>query len=190
MRAQTIILTTSAIFALSIGVAEAGQCTSEIDSLSKVLAAKDAGSGPTSTGSVTSGQHPPTTAMSQADQETTASRAAAESSKPQHPPTIAMNKEAAGAHASAADQPARQQHPPTAAMNQATAGTAASGQDAQRQTAGQPTAAQRAQGALPGGRDVASASAALNRARGFDASGQEAQCIDAVRQAKQLLDRG
>jgi len=67
-----------------------------------------------------------------------------------------MNKEAAGAHASAADQPARQQHPPTTTMNQATAGTAASGQDARRQTAGQPTAAQRAQGALPGGRDVAS----------------------------------
>jgi hypothetical protein len=69
MKAKTIILTTSAMFALAIGMAEAGQCTSEIDSLSKVLATKDAGSGPTSTGSVTSGQHPPTTAMSQADQE-------------------------------------------------------------------------------------------------------------------------
>jgi hypothetical protein len=75
------------------------------------------------------------------------------------------------------------QHPPTAAMGAATGGSAASPQDVQRQTAGQPTAAQ-SQGAATGS-DKSAASAALDRARTLDQQGKEAECMDAVRQAKQ-----
>ena len=76
------------------------------------------------------------------------------------------------------------EHPPTAAMNAATQGSAASPQDVQRQTSGQPTAAQQAQGAS--GHDGQTASSALEQARTLDKAGQEAQCMDAVRRAKQL----
>jgi hypothetical protein len=61
-----------------IGWAAAGQCTSEIDNLAKVFAARDAGSGPTAGAAGSSaGQHPPTSAMSQADQGGAASATAA-----------------------------------------------------------------------------------------------------------------
>src|ERR1700680_2687385 len=69
MKTTTFILGTCALLALPIESAGAGQCTSEIDNMAKVLTAQDAGSGPTAgtTGSGV-GQQPPTAAMSQADQ--------------------------------------------------------------------------------------------------------------------------
>jgi hypothetical protein len=58
----------------------------------------------------------------------------------------------------------------------------------QSQTRGGPTAAQQAEGARrPASEHLASAQAALEQARSFDRSGQEAQCMDAVERAKQFV---
>ena len=176
------ILASCAFLVLPIGTAVAGQCSSEIQSLSRILASKDAGSGPTASGTVNPGQHPPTAATSAADTSTAASNAAAKSNQPQHPPTAAMNT-AASSLGTDTTKP-REEHPPTAAMNEATKGSAASPQDVQRQTSGQPTAAQQAQGS--GGPDTPSASALLEQARGFDKAGQEGRCMDAIQQARRL----
>jgi hypothetical protein len=190
MKTITFLLGTCALLALPIEIAAAGPCTTEIDSLSKLFAARDAGAGPTAgAAGSTTGQHPPTAAMGAADPSTAASSAAAESARPQHPPTAAMNEATQGGAAPA--QPggtAREQHPPTAAMNQATQGGATSPQDVQSQTRGGPTAAQQTEGARrPASEHLASAQAALEQARSFDRSGQEAQCMDAVARAKQFV---
>jgi hypothetical protein len=183
---SAIIVGTCALLALQVGTASAGPCTGEIESLSKILASRDAGSGPTAGATANPGQHPPTAAMTQADPSTTASATAAKSNQPQHPPTAAMNTAATNlaTDPAAAGKP-RAEHPPTAAMNQATQGSAASPEDVQRQTSGRPTAAQQAQGASPGASKTA-ASAALEQARNFDKTGEEARCMDAVQQAKRL----
>jgi hypothetical protein len=171
-------------------VAEAGQCTAEIENVTKLLASRDAGSGPTAGGaaSTTIGQHPPTAAMGAADPSTAASSAAAESGRPQHPPTATMNEATrGGGPSSQAGGAAREQHPPTAAMGQATQGGAASPQDVQSQISGGPTAAQQAEGARrPASENLAAAQAALNEARGFDQSGKESECMDAIQRAKRL----
>ena len=137
------------------------RCRTLHESLSKILAAKDAGSGPTAT--TNPGQHPPTAAMSAADPSTTASTTAAKSNQPQQPPTAAMTSAATNLDTSTSAAKPREQHPPTTAMDQAAHGSAAAG--------------------APGKAD---ASAALERARNFDKAGQEAQCMDAVQQAKKL----
>jgi hypothetical protein len=157
---SALMLASSAFLALQLGTAAAGPCTGEIESVSKILAAKDAGSGPTAT--TNPGQHPPTAAMSAADPSTTASTSAAKSSQPQQPPTAAMTSAATNLDTSASAAKQREQHPPTAAMDQAAHGLAA------------------------GASGKADASAALERARNFDKAGQEAQCMDAVQQAKKL----
>jgi len=180
---SAIILTSCALFAVSMGTATAGPCTGEIDSVAKILAAKDAGQGPTSGNTAGAGQ-PPTSAMSKADSSTAASSAAAKSGQPQQPPTAAMTSAATNLPTGTTEK-GDKEHPPTAAMNTATQGGAASPQDVQRQTSGQPTAAQQAQGASSG-RDGQTASSALEQARTFDKAGQEAQCMDAVRRARQL----
>jgi len=178
------------LVALPMATAEAGQCTAEIENVTKLLASRDAGSGPTAGGaaSTTVGQHPPSAAMGAADPSTTASSAAAESGRPQHPPTATMNEatRGGGSTSSAGTRP-REQHPPTAAMGQATQGSAASPQDVQSQTRGGPTAAQQAEGARrPASEKMAAAEAALNEARGFDQSGKESECMDAIQRAKRL----
>jgi hypothetical protein len=189
---STIFLTSCALLALPVGTAAAGPCSGEIDSVAKILASKDAGQGPTAGNTANAGQHPPTTAMSQADSSTAASNAAAKSNQPEHPPTAAMTSAATnlptGSAAKGEATKGDKEHPPTAVMNKATEGSAASPQDVQRQTSGQPTAAQQAQGASgrPGQHDGQTASAALEQARTFDKAGQEAQCMDAVRHARQL----
>jgi hypothetical protein len=132
MLGKSFILGSCALITLTVIAAQAGPCTGEIESLTKTMASKDAGSGPTSGSGGTVGSGTP----------------------------------AAG------------QHPPTTAMSQATQGGAASPQDVRQQTAGQPTAAQQ-QGTI----DV---SAALARARDLDKQGKEAECMQAVQQAKQL----
>jgi hypothetical protein len=156
---STLMLASCAFLALQLGTAAAGPCTGEIEGVSKILAAKDAGSGPTAT--TNPGQHPPTAAMSAADPSTTASTKAAKSGQPEHPPTAAMTSAATNLDTKSATK-APQEHPPTAAMDQA------------------------ARGSTTGPSGKADASAALERARNFDKAGQEAQCMDAVQQAKKL----
>src|SRR6188508_181856 len=155
MKTITLLLGAGALAALSAGTAMAGPCTSEIDNVTKLLASKDAGAGPTAGGaSATTGQHPPSATMGAADPSTAASSAAAQSGQPQHPPT--------------------------AAMTQAMQGGAASPQDVQSQSRGGPTAAQQAQGMQrPASDNLAAVQAALSEARGFDQSGKEAECMDA-----------
>jgi hypothetical protein len=140
MKTRTFILASTALFALGVASATAGPCTVEIDSLTKTLAAKDAGSGPTS-GSV-------------------------------------------GTQSAA--RPA-DQHPPTALMGEEVQSKATSPEDVRRQTAGQPTAAQQGTtGAATEPSNILAASSALNRARALDQEGKEAECMEAVREAKQL----
>jgi len=187
MKRTALILASGSLLALSLSPAAAGQCGNEIDTFSKLLAAHDAGSGPTSgaPGSAM-GQHPPTSAMSQADQGGTASQQAAQSEKPQHPPTAVMNRETTGA-APSASPPSRESHPPTDVMNKETQGSAASSQDVQRQTQGQPTAAQQAQGQASLSRDKSRAMTALDEARAFDQQGKEAECVAALGRAKLMF---
>jgi hypothetical protein len=189
MKSSTFLFGACALLMLPTGAAVAGPCTTEIDSLTKLMASRDAGAGPTAgPAGTTSGQHPPTGAMGAADSSTAASSSAAQSAKPQHPPTAAMNEATQGGGASAQPGGAAQaQHPPTAAVNQATQGGAASPQDVQSQTRGGPTAAEQAEGARrPASDQLASSQAALEEARRFDRAGQETQCMDAIARAKQL----
>ena len=170
----------------ALGMAAAGQCTTEIENMTKLLASRDAGAGPTAgAASPTTGQHPPSAAMSAADPSTAASSAATESGRPQHPPTATMNQATQGGGApSQAGSSAGEQHPPTAAMSQAAQGGAASPQSQNR---GGPTAAQQAEGARrPGSENLAELQAALNEARGLDRSGKESDCMDAIQRAKRL----
>jgi len=166
---SVLLLGSCAFLALQIGTAVAGPCTAEIESLSKTLASTDAGAGPTAGATTNPGQHPPTTAMSQADPSTTASTSAAKSNQPQQPPTATMNTAATNLGTSGPSSKPREEHPPTAAMNQATQNQATQGA-----------------GASGGASGKAGASAALEQARTFDRAGQESQCMDAIRQAKKL----
>jgi len=189
MKTITLLLGVCALAALSAGAATAGPCTVEIDNVTKLMASKDAGAGPTAgAASATTGQHPPSATMGAADPSTAASSAAAQSGQPQHPPTATMNQAAQGSSPPA--QPgagAREQHPPTAAMSQATQGGAASPQDVQSQSRGGAAAAQQAQGARrPVSDNLASIQAALSEARSFDQSGKESECMDAITRAKRL----
>jgi hypothetical protein len=73
-------------------------------------------------------------------------------------------------------------------MKQQTEGKAASPDDVRRQTAGQPTAGQQGTtGAAAKSAPPAQASSALDRARALDQQGKESECMEAVREAKQLL---
>jgi hypothetical protein len=178
-----------ALAALSAETATAGPCTAEIDNVTKLLASKDAGAGPTAGGaSATTGQHPPSATMGAADPSTAASSAAAQSGQPQHPPTATMNQAVQGNSSLAqTGGGAREQHPPTATTSQATQGGAASPQDLQSQSRGGPTAAQQAQGPRrPVSDNLASIQAALSEARSFDQSGKESEGMDAIARAKRL----
>jgi|SRR5215813_10155525 len=183
MNARAFVLASCALLALPAS-AGAGQCTSEIEALSKVLIAHDAGSGPTPGAPSGTGQHPPTTAMSQADQGGAASAAAEQSGKPQHPPTAIMNRETTGSSTPSAPAESKQEHPPTAVMGRETQGSAASPEDVQRQNLGQPTAAQQAQGQIVESHSIAGAMNALERARLLDQNGKESECLSAVGMAK------
>jgi len=78
MKTNTFVLASVALFAFGAGSAIAGPCTMEIDNLTKTIAAKDAGSGPTSgpAGAAQSTARP-------SDQQ-------------QHPPGAIMGKETEG----------------------------------------------------------------------------------------------
>ena len=154
---------------LPAGSVGAGQCASEVENLAKILASRDAGSGPTTgaPGSNT-GQHPPTSAMSQADQGGIASATAAQSNRPQHPPTATMNREATGSTSSGGGVATQEQHPPTAVMNRESQGASSPGQGASSQ-------------------NMARAAAELERARVYDQHGKEADCLSAVEHIKVLM---
>lgn len=72
MKIPTFVLASAALLALGTSSAVSGPCTMEIENLTKSLAAKDAGAGPT-TGAAgaapstaqQSGQHPPSAIMGQ-----------------------------------------------------------------------------------------------------------------------------
>ena len=141
MKTISLLLGACTLAILPMGTAGAGPCTTEIENLTKLLASRDAGAGPTAgAASPTTGQHPPSASMGAADPSTAASSAAAESGRPQHPPTATMNQATQGGGTPSQTGSAREQHPPTAAMSQATV---------QSQNRGGPTAAQQAEGALP-----------------------------------------
>ena len=183
MTTRAFIVAGVALFALGVGPANSGPCTAEIDSLTRTLAAKDAGSGPTAGASGgaqsaprPSDQHPPTAAMSQATQgqatspqdvrsqtagQPTAAQQGTSGTAAQHPPSAAMSQATQGQMAPATTG----QHPPTAAMSEA-----AQSQAGPRRSAS----------------DTSEASSALSRARSLDEQGKEAECMEAVRQAKQL----
>jgi hypothetical protein len=189
MRRLTLLLAGCALLALPAAQAGAGQCGNELESMSRIMAAHDAGAGPTSgaPGSTTGmGQQPPTAAMTQADTSTEASRAAEQSDKTQHPPTARMNRETTGSTMPTYEVEKPEPHPPTAAMNQATSG-AASSQDVQRQTQGQPTAAQQPGKQIDFSHTLASAMASLEQARQFDRQGAETECLRALGEAKLML---
>jgi hypothetical protein len=183
MKTKTFILASVALSTLGVGSAMSGPCTTEIDGLTKTLAAKDAGSGPTpeasgQTAANPSNQHPPTAAMSQATQgqatssedvrrqtagQPTAAQQGTSGTGAQHPPTAVMSEATQGQTAPAT----LGQHPPTAAMSEAT----------------------RSQAAAPGPTGVGNtsdASIALGRARELDQQGKEAECMNAVQEAKHL----
>ena len=181
MNAKIFLLGSCAVLALGIGTAQAGPCSEQIDNMTKVLASKDAGSGPTSgagsasTTASPAGQHPPTTAMSQQTQGIATSPEDVRRQTAGQPPA---------AQQGAADS--RTEHPPTAAMSQATQGQA-SPPGGQPPTAAMSAAVQgqtTPQGAPA--MNTAEATAALDRAREFDRQGKEADCMSAIGEAKRL----
>jgi hypothetical protein len=94
-----------------------------------------------------------------------------------------------GTAAQTGEPPGQPQHPPTGRMGHATPGGAASPQDVQGQTRGEPTATQKAEGARrPEAEKLRLAQAALQRAREFDRSGQQPECMRAITEAKQFLE--
>jgi hypothetical protein len=80
------------------------------------------------------------------------------------------------------------QHPPTAVMTQETQGKATSAEDVRRQTQGQPTTAEQGAAGTAFGTDrMDQIHAALQRARSLDGQGKEADCMETVRNAKELI---
>lgn len=106
MKATGLILGSCALFAMQSGPAAAGPCTTKIDSLTKVLSAKDAGAGPTS--------------GSTASQSTTSSSG----ERAQHPPTAAMSEATKGQATSSEDVRRQMAGKPTAAEQKGTPGSA------------------------------------------------------------------
>jgi len=141
MNHPILMLASLALLSWIPSSANAGPCTTEIETVTKSLSAADAGSGPTLSPGTTRTQAP--------------------SSSGQHPPTEAMRRE--------------------------TEGKATSDQDVRRQTQGQPTAAEQARRGVATNDRMAEVNDALQRARAFDSQGKESECMDSVRNAKELL---
>jgi hypothetical protein len=184
MRTNAFILASVALFALGVSSTIAGPCTTEIDNLVKVITAKDAGSGPTPGASgatqsraVPPNEHPATAAMSEAAKGTATS---AEEARRQTAGQPTAAQQGTGG------PPA--QHPPTAAMSQATQGQTApitTGEHPPTAAMSEATRTQAAPPASTSSGNTGEASAALNRARILDQQGKEAECMEAVRQARQ-----
>ena len=179
MKTNAFILVNIAVCALGVSSVAAGPCTTEIDNLAKVLASKDAGSGPTPGASggthstAETSAHPPTAAMSEAAKGTATS---AEDVRRQTAGQPTAGQQGTGA------SPA--QHPPTAAMSQATQGQTApvtTGQHPPTAAMSEATRTQTAPPASTSSTSTGEASAALNRARMLDQQGKEAECMEALR---------
>ena len=181
MNTKMFVFANCAVLALGISAARGGPCSEQIDNMTKILASKDAGSGPT---------------------PGTGSTSTATSPAGQHPPTAVMGKETQGIATSPEDvrrqtagqPPASQQsttgssteHPPTASMGQATQGQAAP-PGGHPPTAATSSAVQsQMQPPAAGAVNTSEASAALDRAREFDRQGKEADCMNAIGEAKRL----
>ena len=184
MKTNAFILVNIAVCALGMSSVAAGPCTSEIDNLLKVLASKDAGSGPTPGASggthstVETSAHPPTAAMSQAAKETATS---AEDVRRQTAGQPTAGQQGSGGPAA--------QHPPTAAMSQATQSQTApvtSGQHPPTAVMSEATRSQAAPSPSAAVGNTSEASLMLNRARTLDQQGKEAECMEAVRQTRLL----
>jgi hypothetical protein len=185
---RAFVLGSCAALVLGVAAANAGPCTTEIESLSKTLASRDAGQGPTPGAAATTGtnapagQHPPTATMSQqtqgvatspqdvrqqnAGQPPAAQQGAttgAAGTGGEHPPTAAMDTQVQGQ-----TPPSTGGHPPTAAMSQAMPPQAAP------------------HGSVA---NTVDASAALERARTLDRQGKEADCMSAVAEARRLFGK-
>jgi hypothetical protein len=105
---KTFFLAGIAILAFGLGTATAGPCTTEIEALSKTLASRDAGSGPTSgaSGEASGGSHTAATPS-------------------EHPPTAVLGQEMKGKAASPEDVRRQTQGQPTAAEKAETGRAAA-----------------------------------------------------------------
>lgn len=179
MNAKALILASCAIFALA-STAQAGPCSEQIDGLTKVFASKDAGTGPTSgahsaqamTGQA--GQHPPTATMSEQTQGVATSPEDVRRQTAGQPP--AAQQQTTGT---------AKEHPPTAAMDQATQSQAAppGGPPA---TAAMSAATESQMPPRETATNTSEASTALERAREFDRQGKEADCMNAIGDAKRL----
>jgi hypothetical protein len=90
------LIVAGALLAVPMSSAAAGPCTTEIDNVSKLMAARDAGAGPTTGAGGTAGQQP-------------ADRPA------QHPPTEIIGRETQGKAASPQDVQSQTRGGPTAA---------------------------------------------------------------------------
>jgi len=171
MRTNTYLLVSVVALVASAGAAVAGPCTGRIDEVSKQLASRDAGSGPTSPGGSQMAQGEAVTSTGTIQGQGSAAGSSGPTATPRQVPKAG---EAAETQA-------------TPAMNMATQGRAASPSDARAQTQGQPTSAQIAQGEKASGPDhMRQAMAALDRARALDRDGKEADCMSAVQEADQL----
>jgi hypothetical protein len=169
MKPKVPLLLSAAFLVMGIGSAAAGPCTGRIDEISKLMASRDAGSGPTSTGSSQMGQGGAATSTS-----------AIQASPAGSPGVAATPREVP----KAGEAPKTEA---TAAMNAATQNRATSPSDVRAQTQGQPTSSQVAQGAKSINSDsMKQAMAALDRARTFDREGKEADCMSAAQEAGQL----
>ena len=172
MKTNAFILVNIAVCALGMSSVAAGPCTSEIDNLLKVLASKDAGSGPTPGASggthstVETSAHPPTAAMSQAAKGTATS---AEDVRRQTAGQPTAGQQGSGGPAA--------QHPPTAAMSQATQSQTApvtSGQHPPTAVMSEATRSQAAPSPSAAVGNTSEASLMLNRARTLDQQGRPA----------------
>lgn len=179
MNAKALVFAGCAVFALG-STAQASPCSEQIDSLTKVLASKDAGTGPTSgagsprTATGQAGQHPPTTAMSEQTQGIATSPEDVRRQTAGQPP--AAQQQTTGT---------AKEHPPTAAMDQAMQSQAAP-QGGPPATAAMSAATESQMPPRETATNTSEASIALDRAREFDRQGKDAECMDAIGEAKRL----
>jgi hypothetical protein len=156
MRTNSFLLVGVFSLVASVGTAVAGPCTGRIEDVSKQLASRDAGSGPTNPGGSQTAQGATVNATG------TVQGQGSVAGPPGTEATPAMNTVTQGRATSPSDARAQTQGQPTSAQI-AQGERASSGSDHMRQ-----------------------AMAALDRARAFDREGKEADCMSAVQQADRM----
>jgi hypothetical protein len=198
MRTKRLLLMATALVAFGTAPAAAGPCSDEIANVTKLMASRDAGSGPTGTSAGAAGagqmaaQRQAPTAGSVPGTEATAAMSAATQGRATSPQDVRSQIEGKPAAAQAGQGAAQTTGSlpgteATAAMSQAAEGRATSPADVRAQIQGQPTSAQAAQGASGQQDNVAQATAALERARMLDRQGNETECMASAMQAKRLF---